>query len=551
MSKGVLNRTNTMGLRGRALRWTITACATTAFSLFGYDQGLMSGIITAPQFARDFPGVVATRKEDEYHATIVQGATTACYEIGCLVGAIWVLAFGERVGRRPIVLIGCFIIVIGTVITITAIPHKWPLGHFIVGRSITGIGNGMNTATVPVWQSEMSKPKNRGKLVNLEGSVVAFGTMIAYWIDFGLSYANSSVSWRLPIALQIVFAVLVFIIILGLPDSPKWLIKKNRNQEAIYIMSCLFEVDPNDPELLEEVDYIAETVKLSEKSGNSYRDLFTGGKTQHFQRMCIGASTQFFQQFTGCNAAIYYSTVLFETTIFPDKENKRRLSLILGGVFSIVYAVFTLPSFFLVDTFGRRNLFLMGAIGQGVSFIITMACLIHPTANNSKGAAVGLYLYIVFFAMSILPLPWIYPPEINPLKTRTRASAVSTCTNWLCNAAVVLFTPIFIGKSDWGCYLFFACMNFLFVPVIFFFYPETAGRSLEEIDVIFAKAHEEKRQPWRVAATMPKLSMHEVEQEAQRLGIYGDDQMSIIKRTVLHVSRVSSTNGESSLAEKV
>ncbi|KAA8898064.1 hypothetical protein DIURU_004918 [Diutina rugosa] len=540
-----------MGLRGRALRWTITACATTAFSLFGYDQGLMSGIITAPQFARDFPGVVATRKEDEYHATIVQGATTACYEIGCLVGAVWVLAFGERIGRRPIVLIGCFIIVIGTVITITPIPHKWPLGHFIVGRSITGIGNGMNTATVPVWQSEMSKPKHRGKLVNLEGSVVAFGTMIAYWIDFGLSYANSSVSWRLPIALQIVFAVIVFIIILGLPDSPKWLIKKNRNQEAIYIMSCLFEVDPNDPELLEEVDYIAETVKLSEKSGNSYRDLFTGGKTQHFQRMCIGASTQFFQQFTGCNAAIYYSTVLFETTIFPNKENKRRLSLILGGVFSIVYAVFTLPSFFLVDTFGRRNLFLMGAIGQGVSFIITMACLIHPTTNNSKGAAVGLYLYIVFFAMSILPLPWIYPPEINPLKTRTRASAVSTCTNWLCNAAVVLFTPIFINESDWGCYLFFACMNFLFVPVIFFFYPETAGRSLEEIDVIFAKAYEEKRQPWRVAATMPKLSMHEVEQEAQRLGIYGDDQMSIIKRTVSHVSRVSSTNGESSSAEKV
>ncbi|CAN3372588.1 hexose transporter Hxt13p [Diutina rugosa] len=551
MTKGILNRTNTMGLRGRALRWTITACATTAFSLFGYDQGLMSGIITAPQFARDFPGVVATRKEDEYHATIVQGATTACYEIGCLVGAVWVLAFGERIGRRPIVLIGCFIIVIGTVITITPIPHKWPLGHFIVGRSITGIGNGMNTATVPVWQSEMSKPKHRGKLVNLEGSVVAFGTMIAYWIDFGLSYANSSVSWRLPIALQIVFAVIVFIIILGLPDSPKWLIKKNRNQEAIYIMSCLFEVDPNDPELLEEVDYIAETVKLSEKSGNSYRDLFTGGKTQHFQRMCIGASTQFFQQFTGCNAAIYYSTVLFETTIFPNKENKRRLSLILGGVFSIVYAVFTLPSFFLVDTFGRRNLFLMGAIGQGVSFIITMACLIHPTTNNSKGAAVGLYLYIVFFAMSILPLPWIYPPEINPLKTRTRASAVSTCTNWLCNAAVVLFTPIFINESDWGCYLFFACMNFLFVPVIFFFYPETAGRSLEEIDVIFAKAYEEKRQPWRVAATMPKLSMHEVEQEAQRLGIYGDDQMSIIKRTVSHVSRVSSTNGESSSAEKV
>ncbi|CAN3354566.1 hexose transporter Hxt13p [Diutina catenulata] len=526
---GILSRTNTMGLRGKALRYTVTACATIGFSLFGYDQGLMSGIITAPQFGEDFPPVTPAYS-GSYHATIVQGATTACYEIGCLVGAIWVLMFGERFGRRPIVLIGCFIIIIGTIVSITPIRGKWALGHFIIGRSVTGIGNGMNTATIPVWQSEMSKPKNRGKLVNLEGSVVAVGTLIAYWIDFGLSYAQSSVSWRLPVALQIVFAAAVFGVILGLPESPKWLIKKGRNQEAIYIMSCAYEIDPNDPELLEEVDYVAETVRISELSGSSIKDLFTGGKTQHFQRMVVGSSTQFFQQFTGCNAAIYYSTVLFEETIFPDKPNKRRLSLILGGVFSIVYALFTIPSFFLVDTFGRRNLFLTGAIGQGVSFIITMACLIKKSPENSKGAAVGLYLYICFFAMSILPLPWIYPPEINPLKTRTRAAAVSTCTNWLCNAAVVLFTPIFIGQSDWGCYLFFACMNFLFVPIIFFFYPETAGRSLEEIDVIYAKAFEEKRQAWRVAATMPKLSLAEVEQEAERLGIYGENQMNLTKR---------------------
>lgn len=168
-------------------------------------------------------------------------------------------------------------------------------------------------------------------------------------------------------------------------------------------------------------------------------------------------------------------------------------------------------------------MFLIGAVGQGVSFLISFACLVHPTKQNAKGAAVGIYLFIVFFAFTILPLPWIYPPEINPLRTRTAASAVSTCTNWLTNFAVVMFTPPFIAASGWGCYLFFACMNFLFVPVIFFFYPETAGRSLEEIDIIFAKAYVEKRQPWRVAATMPKLSLQDVEDEAKNLGLYDDD----------------------------
>ena len=118
--------------------------------------------------------------------------------------------------------------------------------------------------------------------------------------------------------------------------------------------------------------------------------------------------------------------------------------------------------------------------------------MINPTEQNAKGAAVGIYLFIVFFAFTILPLPWIYPPEINPLRTRTTASAVSTCTNWLTNFAVVMFTPPFISASGWGCYLYFAVMNFLFVPIIFFFYPETAGRSLEEIDIIFAKAYVEK-----------------------------------------------------------
>jgi MFS family permease len=188
----------------------------------------------------------------------------------------------------------------------------------------------------------------------------------------------------------------------------------------------------------------------------------------------------------------------------------RRISLVLGGIFSTVYALSTIPSFFLMDRFGRRKLFLVGAVGQGCAFLISFGCLIKETSENAKGAAIGLFLFIVFFGFTILQLPWIYPPEINPMRTKTAAAGVSTCTNWISNFAVVMFTPVLINRSSWGTYLFFAVVNFLFVPLIFFYYPETAGRRLEEVGLIFAKAYAEKTPVWKVANTMPKLSPQEI-----------------------------------------
>jgi sugar porter (SP) family MFS transporter len=525
MGIDIFSRTATMGLTNRSLRVAVTAVAVTGFSLFGYDQGLMSGIITGEEFNLEFPPTGAVNGVTSHHTTVVQGAVTSCYELGCFFGALFALFRGDHIGRKPLIIFGSLIIILGTVISTAAFGPHWGLGQFVVGRVITGIGNGFNTATIPVWQSEMSRAENRGRLVNLEGSVVAVGTFIAYWLDFGLSYVHTSVQWRFPVAFQIFFALILFFGIIQLPESPRWLIAKDRKQEAMQILAALNGLQPDDDAVHAEAVVVADAVNRFARSQVGVKELLSGGKTQHFARMVIGSSTQFFQQFTGCNAAIYYSTVLFESTVLIDEEPswRRRLSLILGGVFATVYALSTIPSFFLIDTLGRRKLFLIGSIGQGCAFIICFGSLIHRTSENAKGAAVGIFLFIVFFAFTILPLPWIYPPEINPLRTRTVASAVSTCTNWICNFAVVMFTPIFINRSDWGCYLFFACVNFLWVPIIFFFYPETAGRSLEEIDIIFAKAHVDGSQPWRVAATMPKLSLTEIEEHGTQLGLYDND----------------------------
>lgn len=526
---GLDTRTNTYGLSGKKLRVAVTLTAVTGFSLFGYDQGLMSGIITGTQFNEEFP---PTHGKDR-HATVVQGAVTACYEIGCFFGALYALFSGDKTGRRPIVIIGSILMIIGTVISTAAFGPQWGMGQFVVGRVISGIGNGMNTATIPVWQSEMSKAENRGLLVSFEGSVIAVGTFIAYWIDFGFSYIDSSVQWRFPVAFQIVFAAILLIGMIGLPESPRWLIGKDRIDEAQHVLHALGG-DEADKEFIDkELRIIRDSIQRNSGQGG-YTELFSGGQSQHFRRMLIGASTQFFQQFTGCNAAIYYSTVLFEDSLKRD----HRFSLILGGVFATIYALATIPAFWLVEKVGRRKLFLIGSIGQGCSFVITLACLAasenaaEPQSEEiAKGAAVGLYFFIVFFAFTILQLPWIYPPEINPTRTRTAATSVSTCTNWICNFAVVMFTPVFIGEAGWGAYLFFALMNFIWVPIIFFFYPETAGRSLEEIDIIFAKAYNEKKPVYRVAEHMPKLDANQVEEEAQQNGLFGEKDLATEKNS--------------------
>ncbi|CAL5869333.1 uncharacterized protein PFLUO_LOCUS3562 [Penicillium psychrofluorescens] len=512
--------TNASGLRGRKLRLAITFTSVVGFSLFGYDQGLMSGIISGDQFTKEFPPLANPAHPDLHpglvsHVSVLRGAVTSCYELGCFFGAIFTLSYGERIGRTPLLVAGGILMILGTLISASAFGPHWGLGQFVIGRVISGVGNGMDTATIPVWQSECSKAHNRGFLVCFEGAIIAVGTFVAYWIDFGLSYVNTSAQWRFPVAFQIVFAIMVSVGALMLPESPRWFVMRGHDKEACEVLAMLNDSQPDAEDVLADFNMMKADLKATEGNKASWRQLFTFGKTQEFQRMMIGCSGQFFQQFTGCNAAIYYSTLLFQTNL--NMEGK--LSLVLGGVFATVYALATIPSFFMIEKVGRRNLFLIGFLGQGSSFIITMACLIDANTQNSKGAVVGIFLFIVFFAFTTLPLPWIYPPEINPLRTRTMAASASTCTNWITNFAVVMFTPVFSSASPWGIYLFFALVNFIAIPFAWFFYVETAGRDLEEVDIIFAKAHIEKKWPYQVAQEMPKLTIEQIAQMSQELGL--------------------------------
>ncbi|KIY47779.1 general substrate transporter [Fistulina hepatica ATCC 64428] len=508
-----------MGLCGDPLIFAITVTATCAFLLFGYDQGVMSGIISAPQFYRIFhdlnPDSVGSS-----HAATMQAFYTAIYEIGCLCGAIFSLFFGNRFGRRRLITIGACWVIVGTIIQITPIPNHHAGVHFVIGRIVTGLGNGMNTATVPSWQAECSKAGNRGLHICIEASMIAMGTVIAYWIDFGLSYVDTSLSWRLPIGLQIIFAVLLILGVSRLPESPRYLLSTGQREEGVHVVAALAGEHVDSPYTKQQAHIITEALEAIGEL--EIKHVLTGGPSQHLRRTLIGASTQFFQQVGGCNAVIYFAPVIYETYIGLD----RRMSLVLGGVNSTVYALSAFGSYPMIEKLGRRKMFFWGTAGQALSMFLASFCLIpydeqgKMNSSATYGAVVGLFLFLISFGCTWLELPWLVPAEINPNAIRTNANAISTMTNWLWNFAVVMWTPPMLDSlGGFGTFLFFGTVNICFFPFIAAFYVETRGRSLEEIDIVFAKAYATGESYVVVGNALPRLTPSEIESEAVRWGL--------------------------------
>ncbi|KAF9024808.1 general substrate transporter [Hymenopellis radicata] len=488
-----------MGFTGERLLNAITITATLGFLLFGYDQGVMSGIISAKQFYRVFPDLDPELTGPK-HSSTMQAFYTAIYEIGCLCGAIFALVWGNKIGRRRNIMIGGFWVCIGAIIQITAMPGQKAGHQFVIGRIVTGFGNGLNTATIPSWQAECSKAHNRGLHICIEASMIATGTVIAYWIDFGLSYIDTSLSWRLPIGLQIIFAVLLIAGVSQLPESPRYLLSTGQHLEGEHVVAALSSQTVDSEETQQEKRIIIEA--LESVGELQIKHVFTSGPSQHLRRTLIGASSQLFQQIGGCNA----------TYIGLD----RRLALILGVL-------------------GRRKMFLWGTAGQALSMFLASFCLIPYNVQGDKvdhatyGAVVGLFLFLMSFGCTWLELPWLLPAEINPNAIRTNANAISTMTNWLFNFAVVMWTPPMLDSlGGFGTFLFFGIVNLCFFPFIWLFYVETKGRTLEEIDVIFAKAYSTKEWYVKVGDEMPKLSSSEIESEAMRWGLGGDIEHRVV-----------------------
>ncbi|KAJ7140041.1 general substrate transporter [Mycena crocata] len=465
-----------LGITGNRLGGWVTVACTAAMVLFGYDQGVFGGIIITPDFLETMGNPNAS----------LQGTIVALYDIGCLFGALAAMVFGERLGRKKTFLIGVIVMSIGALMQACA----YTVSQMIVARLITGLGNGINTATAPVWQSETCKPSWRGKLVVFEMVMNIAGFSMSNWMTYGFSYVKGSASWRFPIAFQLAFSVILLGTIPWLPESPRWLLMHGYETEGVAVLVALQGggVTAEDNLIIDQKAEILDAVRLEKDSAPSWSDIIhmKTGETGMTQRLLLGAGAQLMQQLVGINVTSYYLPLVLQNSVGLSNN----LSRLLAACNSVSYLVFSFAGIVLIERAGRRKLMMWGAAGQCVCYMFISGFLSQADdpvygARYGAGATVFFFTYYLFFGICWQGVPWLYPVEINSLSMRTKGAALATAANWLSNYLIVEITPAGIASLGWRFYLIWMFFNALFVPLVWLLYPETANRHLEDIDHLY------------------------------------------------------------------
>ncbi|KAG2421423.1 hypothetical protein HFD88_005398 [Aspergillus terreus] len=515
--------------------------------LFGYDQGVVSGVITMESFAARFPRV--------YTDSSFKGWFVSTLLLAAWFGSLVYGPVVDRLGRKRSINVAVVIFVVGSAIQCAAVSLPM-LFVATPGRAIAGLAVGQLTMVVPLYISEVSIPDIRGGLVVLQQLSITIGILISYWIDYGANYiggprcapqtpytggdpaapsfdpyhdvppggctAQSEASWRLPLAIQIVPAVVLGAGMLFFPDTPRWLLMRGRPGEARQALARLRRCQLDSPGLVREFLEIKAAVVLEEGFAKERFPGLVGVRLDvaqyvslvttwaRFRRLAIGCAVMFFQQFMGCNAMIYYAPTIFSQLGLDGVTT----SLLATGVYGIVNCLSTLPALFLIDKVGRRPLLMSGAVGTCVSLVIVgtiIGAFGSDLVNHQSAGWAGIafiYIYDINFSYSFAPIGWVLPSEIFNLSIRSKAISITTSATWMCNFVIGLITPDMLDSITWGTYIFFAAFCLLALAFTFFCIPETRGKTLEDMDLIFGDtaAHEEKQRIVQIEAELRRTA---------------------------------------------
>ncbi|KAL3443322.1 general substrate transporter [Aspergillus insuetus] len=485
-------------IKGDALQRVIAVVGAAAFMVQGYNQSMMNGFTTLPTFLEAIPEVDTvntTGSQNAYNAKIL-GLVVSIYEVGSAIGALSCLAIGDRLGRPKTMLVAGIVCVVGVVIQAAT----YSLAQILVGRIITGVGIGLYTGTVPMYVSEMASAEKRGRLVLVEGLFALSGLALASWVNFGMFHATGPVTWRFPIALQLAFLAVILSLTPFLPESPRWLVKKERLEEATTIMARLMGRSADDSEVAREIAGIHAAIQRDSGHRNTYSaNPFSMNKNRHLHRLLLAMTITMITQMTGINVIAFYSVSIFEGSLGYSGSVAR----IFSACLQVTLAVGGLVAIFTVDRFGRRKLMLFSTacmvLAQGA-----VGGLSSDLTNMSSNRAV---IFFYFFAQFTLPIgmfiiPFMYGAEIAPLGIRHKVTAMGAATSWLFNFMVAEVTPIAFANIGWRYHIVYSVTSAAGCIVIYLFYPETRGRSLEEIDEIFLQS-KTVLDPVRVAKRLP------------------------------------------------
>ncbi|CUS12958.1 unnamed protein product [Tuber aestivum] len=465
--------------------------------LFGYDTGTINGILAMDYFQSEF----ATELDSKGVPALTSSQTSLIVSIlsaGTFCGALTASPFGDILGRRMGLIASCLIFSIGVAFQVasTTIPLM------AAGRVVAGFGVGLVSALVPLYQSESSPKWIRGTIVGCYQLAITVGLLLAACANQGTHARKDHSSYRIPLAIQFVWAAILAGGMFILPETPRYFIKKDKMQDAAKSMSRLRSLPADHPALVEELNEIKaiHDYELSLGAGDaSYADCF---KPDMIKRLLTGCGIQALQQLTGINFIFYYGTQFFKNSGIQN-------AFLIGLITNLVNVISTFPGLWMVEKMGRRNLLLFGAIGMCFcQFIVAIVGVttVSDVANNVLIAFVCFYIF--FFACSWGPCTWVVTGEIYPLKVRAKCLSISTATNWLLNWAIGYSTPYLVasgpGNANLGLNIFFiwgGCC-FICIAFVYFFIYETKGLSLEDVDQLYMTVDK----AWRSQGFVPSIS---------------------------------------------
>ncbi|KAJ6036514.1 hypothetical protein N7540_000793 [Penicillium herquei] len=462
--------------------------------LFGYDQGVISGVLVMHNFAAHFPKLASDAG--------LRGWVVSIMTLGAMCGAFINGPISDRLSRRWSILLANIIFLIGSVIQCSA----QNLSMLFVGRFIFGTGIGMLAMVCPLYLSELAPPNIRGALVALQQLSITFGIMISFWINYGTQYiggtgvGQSVAAWRIPLALQCLPSLILATGAFFLPYSPRWLMNQGREEEALKVLGKLRRVPETDYRLRSEFleikaarmfDEQTKIEKYGEKASRvyvavqEYKELFAVSHLR--KRTMVACLLQFIQQFTGINAIIYYAPQFFESIGLSGNS----VNLLATGVVGIVFFLSTIPAVLYLDRWGRRKTLIYGAIGMSIAQLVVATLwavyqntfITHPSAGWA--ACVFVWVYIGTFAFSIACVNWIMPSEMFPPGIRGKAVGLAIACNYLSNFVVALVVPKMLKTITFGTFYFFLVFCIILGVWTYFCVPETKGVPIEEMDKLF------------------------------------------------------------------
>ncbi|KAF4614243.1 hypothetical protein D9613_007735 [Agrocybe pediades] len=445
--------------------------------LFGYDSGIIASVITMEHYIAHFG-------EDPS----IKGAIVSTFNGGCFFGAAGAGWANDRFGRKRTIQIGCLFAIWGCAMQAGANN----VATLIIGRVVAGLAIGCLSMTVPLYNTEVAPPTIRGFLVGLNQQLLGIGFIVANWVGYGCQFIKSDTSWRLPLGLQLVPAGLLFVGIHFLPESPRWLLEVRRDDEALQTVKKLHNNDETAvPEYQEMYQAIKAEVSIRSRK---LSDLWATRAMTH--RTLVAVGVQVFCQLTGINVINYYGPEMYNSLGVTGGK-----ALLVQGIYGAVGPIANIFFIiFVLDRVGRKKPLMFGAASFVATFSILSAILAtNPLDGASSQPAAQragiamIFLTSVIFSLSFGPVSWVLASEVFPTNTRAIGTSVATCSNWAFNTLLAQVAPLGIAKVGWKFYMLFVTLNVVDFIAIALFFPETKGKTLEEMNQVFGDSVENSR----------------------------------------------------------